>query len=87
MEKAIEEYKVQQQRKKAIDQLLQLRKKMPPVSHKKSTNAINLLYAMQINTRNGLGIYELASHLSAKHQQHMFDTLYHSQLHSQCNLG
>ena len=35
MEKAIEERKIQQQRKKAIDNLLNLRKKMPKASNKK----------------------------------------------------
>lgn len=48
------------------------------LSPNKSADAINLLFAMQINTRNGLGVYELANHLAVKHQHHMFDTLYHS---------
>ena len=43
-----------------------------------SAEAISFLYAMQLNTLNDLGIYELASHLSGKYEHHMFDTLYHS---------
>lgn len=49
-------------------------RKTPELAHE----FIILLYSMEIKTTSELGVYHLASSLSAKYNHHLFDTLYHA---------